>query len=53
MTKEVKKYVEGYNVCQRNKNHTGAPTGKLMPNAVPKRPWTHIIVDFVTKLLLA
>jgi len=23
-----------------------------MPNAVPKKPWTHILVDFITKLLL-
>ena len=31
----------------------GAPTEKLMPNAVLERPQTHIIVDFITKLLLA
>jgi len=36
--KEVKKYVEGYNMCQRNKNQIKAPTGKLMPNAVPEKP---------------
>jgi len=24
-----------------------------MPNAVPKKPWTHISVDFIMKLLLA
>jgi len=52
VTKEVKKYVEGYDMCQRNKNQTEVPIGKLMPNAVPKRPWTHISVDFITKLLL-
>jgi len=34
VTKKVKKYVEGYNVYQRNKNHTEAPAGKLMPNTV-------------------
>ena len=31
----------------------GAPTEKLMPNAVLERPQTHITVDFITKLLLA
>jgi len=24
-------------VCQRNKNHTKAPAGKLMPNTVPEK----------------
>jgi len=40
-------------VCQRNKNQTEAPAGKLMLNAVPEKPWTHISADFITKLLLA
>jgi len=29
VTKEVRKYIEGCDVCQRNKNQTEAPTGKL------------------------
>jgi len=45
--------VEGCNTCQRNKNHTETPTGKLMLNAVPEKPWTHISADFITKLPLA
>jgi len=53
VTKEVKKYVEGCNVYQRNKNRTEAPTEKLMLNVVPEKPWTHISADFITKLLLA
>ena len=53
MIKEVKKYVEGYNVCQRSKNSTEAPTEKLIPNAVLKKPWTHITADFIIKLPLA
>ena len=24
-----------------------------MPNSIPEKPWTHISVDFITKLLLA
>jgi len=24
-----------------------------MPNEAPKKPWTHITADFITKLLLA
>jgi len=53
VTKEVKKYVEGCDVCQRNKNRTKASAGKLMPNAVLAKPWTYISADFITKLPLA
>ena len=53
VTKEMKKYMEGYNACQRNKNHTEQPAGKLMPNSIPERPWTYISAEFITKLLLA
>jgi len=40
-------------VCQRNKNHIETSTRKLMLNAVLEKPWAHITVDFITKLLLA
>jgi len=51
--KEVKRYVEGCDSCQRNKNHTEQPVGKLMPNSIPEKPWTHISADFITKLPIA
>jgi len=38
VTRKVKKYIELCNAYQRNKNCTEAPVGKLMPNAVPKKP---------------
>ena len=50
MTKEVKRYVEGCDQCQRMKNRAEMPVGKLRPNKVPERPWQHILVDFITKL---
>ena len=53
VTREVKRYVEGCNACQRNKNHTEQPAGKLMPNLIPDKAWTHISADFITKLPLA
>jgi len=53
VTKEVKQYVEGYNSCQRSKNHTEQPAGKLMPNSIPEKPWIHISADFITKLPIA
>ena len=49
----MKQYIEGYNSCQRNKNCTGQPAGKLIPNSIPERPWMYISADFITKLPLA
>jgi len=34
-------------------NCTEQPARKLMPNSISKKPWIHISVDFITKLLLA
>jgi len=50
--REVKRYVEGCDTCQRNKNRTEQPAGKLMPNSIPDKAWTHISADFITKLPL-
>ena len=38
VTKKVKQYLEGYDSCQRNKNHTEQPVGKLIPNSIPEKP---------------
>jgi len=38
VTKEVKRYVEGCDACQRNKNYTEQPAGKLIPNSILERP---------------
>jgi len=51
--KKVKQYVEGCNSCQRNKNCTEQPAGKLMLNSIPEKPWMHILADSITKLPLA
>jgi len=53
VTKDVRKYVDGCDACQRYKNRSKAPVGKLMPNAIPEKPWSHILANFITKLLLA
>jgi len=50
VTKEVKRYVEGCDQCQRIKNRAEMPAGKLRPNQVPERLWQHISVDFIMKL---
>ena len=53
VTKEVKQYAEGCNVCQQNKNCTEQPASKLMPNSISEKFWAHILADFITKLLSA
>ena len=50
--REVKRYVEGYDACQRSKNCTEQPAGKLMPNSIPNKAWMHILADFIIKLPL-
>jgi len=39
-------------MCQRMKNRTEVPAGKLMVNKVPEKMWMHLMVDFITKLPL-
>jgi len=51
--KKVRRYVDRCDACQRYKNQSKAPAGKLMPNAIPEKPWSHILADFITKLPLA
>ena len=52
VTRDVGKYVEGYNLCQRMKNRTEELAGKLKLSEVPKKPWSPLTVDFITKLLV-
>ena len=48
----MEKYVEGYDACQRMKNRTEELAGKLKLSKVPEKLWTHLTVDFITKLLV-
>ena len=50
--KDVGKYVKGYNMCQKMKNRTEVLAKKLKLHKVPEKPWTYLMVDFITKLLL-
>ena len=50
VTRDVGKYVEGCDLCQRMKNRTEEPAGKLKLSEVLQKIWTHLIVDFITKL---
>ena len=50
--RDVKKYVEGCDMCQSIKNRIETPVGKLNLSEVPKKQQTYLTVDFITKLLL-
>ena len=52
MTRDVEKYVEGCDLCQRMKNRTEELVGKLKLSEVPQKTWTHLTVDFIMKLLI-
>ena len=50
--RDVERYVEGCDMCQQMKNRTEEIAGKLKLSEVLEKPWTHLIVDFITKLLI-
>ena len=50
VTRDVGKYVEGCDLYQRMKNRTEELAGKLRLSEVPQKTWTHLTVDFITKL---
>jgi len=50
VTREVGRYVEECDLCQRMKNRTEEIAGKLKLGEVLEKSWTHISVDFITKL---
>ena len=53
VTREVGRYVEGCNLYQRMKNQIEKITGKIKLSEVLEKLWTHMIVDFIMKLLIA
>jgi len=48
--RDMGRYVEGCNLCQMMKNKMEELAGKLKLNEVLEKPWTHLTVDFITKL---
>ena len=50
MIRDIERYVEGCDLCQRMKNRLEELAGKLKLSKVPKKSWTHLTVDFITKL---
>ena len=50
MTQDVRDFVISCSVCSRGKSSHRPPSGLLQPLPIPKRPWSHLAVDFVTGL---
>jgi len=48
--RDMGRYVEGCDLCQRMKNRIKEVVGKLKLSKVPEKLWTHLTVDFITKL---
>lgn len=48
--RDIKEYVLACPTCARNKASHRPPSGLLQPLPVPKRPWSHIALDFVSGL---
>ena len=48
--KDVGKYIEGCDMCQRMRNRMEVPAGKLKLSEMLDKLWTHLMVDFITKL---
>ncbi len=50
MANDIRRYVIGCWECAMAKTPHHLPTGKLLPLPVPRRPWPHLGVDFITDL---
>ena len=52
VTRDVGRYVEGCDLCQKMKNRMEKMAGKLKLSEVLEKLWTHLTVDFIMKLLV-
>ncbi|KAI3365736.1 hypothetical protein L3Q82_000693 [Scortum barcoo] len=50
MNEDTRGFVKACPVCSRHKSSHHAPAGLLQPLPVPRRPWSHVSLDFVTGL---
>ncbi len=50
MARDIREFVLACSVCARGKTSNRPPEGLLQPLSVPSRPWSHIVLDFVTAL---
>jgi len=52
VTRNIGRYIEEYDICQRMKNRMERVAGKLKLREILEKLWTHLMVDFITKLPL-
>ena len=52
VVRDVGRYVEGCDLCQRIKNRMEEVAGKLKLSEILEKLWTYLMVDFITKLLI-
>uniref|UniRef100_A0A8C1AZL7 Gypsy retrotransposon integrase-like protein 1 n=1 Tax=Cyprinus carpio carpio TaxID=630221 RepID=A0A8C1AZL7_CYPCA len=50
MARDIRDFVLACSVCATGKTSNRPPDGLLQPLSVPSRPWSHIVLDFVTAL---
>lgn len=50
LLKDVKEFVSACPICAQFKPRLTPPAGLLHPLPIPRRPWSHISIDFVTGL---
>lgn len=53
MEKDTREFIAACSICARNKTTNRPSSGFLHPLPIPKRPWSHIALDFVTGLPLS
>ena len=51
MRRHIREYVQGCNVCQRNKKLQRHPAGKLVPRPIPTKAREVVSTDQITHLL--
>jgi hypothetical protein len=52
MGKEIKRYIQTCDTCQRNKASNQSPAGLLQPLPIPGKRWEEITMDFIVQLPL-
>ncbi|CDQ59287.1 unnamed protein product [Oncorhynchus mykiss] len=50
MGEDTRRFVAACPVCAQNKSTNRASSGLLHPLPIPRRPWSHLALDFVTGL---
>ncbi|CAJ0935773.1 unnamed protein product, partial [Ranitomeya imitator] len=50
LSRDVRTFVQSCGICARAKPCCSRASGLLLPLPVPKRPWTHISMDFISDL---